>query len=468
MRQKIIILVPFYCFSEIMYSINIVLGEFLGLEYKIKQENRSDIEILSPTNDSKLTINSAFFNVAHTNWLTHKSLPIIPLKLWNPEKQGLKVDLIEKNIPVLFGEPTLNGENKLSLGLDIFGSIFFSISRYEELVKLNKDIHDRFPAKASIAYVEDFLDRPIVDEYVEILWACLKLLWPRLARKKRRPNNFICCDVDAPFESTLYSLKTAIYQSIRELVKNKKITKSIQIMSRYVLHKGGFPIVDRNRSALSWIMDINNIIGNQVHFFIIPNQTSRFDHNHSINSKKVSGIIREIKQKKHFIGFHPGYNTYDDSENFHKSANLFHARMQEEFIEQPIWGGRQHYLRYNIGKTPFLWDKNGFAYDSTLGYADHSGFRCGTSHEFSMYDLINRKYINLKQRPLIVMDCTIMSEQYEGLGRGDALLNRLNFLKKRCHKYGGTFSLLWHEYNLVETEDRIIYEEIIRNNDRQK
>lgn len=43
--------------------------------------------------------------------------------------------------------------------------------------------HDRFPATASLAYRAGFLDRPQIDEYLEILWAAMRRLWPGLQRK---------------------------------------------------------------------------------------------------------------------------------------------------------------------------------------------------------------------------------------------------------------------------------------------
>ena len=65
------------------------------------------------------------------------------------------------------------------------------LSRYEEAVLLDRDDHDRFPATASIAYKTGFLDRPIIDEYVEILWVAMKRVWPLSNFVSRRlvPNN---------------------------------------------------------------------------------------------------------------------------------------------------------------------------------------------------------------------------------------------------------------------------------------
>ncbi|MEA1048991.1 hypothetical protein U5801_04080 [Lamprobacter modestohalophilus] len=50
----------------------------------------------------------------------------------------------------------------------------------------------------------------------------------------------------------------------------------------------------------------------------------------------------------------------------------------DEGIDQPSLGGRQHFLRWETSATARLWDANGLDYDSTLSYADRPGFRCGT------------------------------------------------------------------------------------------
>ena len=65
-------------------------------------------------------------------------------------------------------------ERRIEVPLDIFGSAFFMLTRYEEMVITERDTHGRFPARASIAYREGLLERPIVDEYLELLWAAIQ------------------------------------------------------------------------------------------------------------------------------------------------------------------------------------------------------------------------------------------------------------------------------------------------------
>jgi hypothetical protein len=49
------------------------------------------------------------------------------------------------SIPILYGSPGIvKNNNHLHLNLDIFGSAFFMLTRYEELVIKDRDQHDRF------------------------------------------------------------------------------------------------------------------------------------------------------------------------------------------------------------------------------------------------------------------------------------------------------------------------------------
>ena len=63
---------------------------------------------------------------------------------------------------------------------------------------------------------------------------------------------------------------------------------------------------------------------------------------------------------------------------------------EEEGICQDVWGGRQHYLRWEAPTTWRAWEEAGLDYDSTLTFADHAGFRCGVCFEYPVYDILLR------------------------------------------------------------------------------
>ena len=192
------------------YALDILLGEFLGLDYEV-ETYESDIIEISKANSfdkiSKLTINASFFIKGNQKWLETESMPNLPLKDWIPFEDRFDTNLVEPSIPVLYGLPgIIKNEKHIHLNLDIFGSAFFMLSRYEELISKKLDNHDRFPAKESISCKANFLDRPIIDEYTEILWSCLTKLWPDLERKNFQSEISLSCDVDQPFDCSVETL----------------------------------------------------------------------------------------------------------------------------------------------------------------------------------------------------------------------------------------------------------------------
>jgi hypothetical protein len=70
---------------------------------------------------------------------------------------------------------------------------------------------------------------------------------------------------------------------------------------------------------------------------------------------------------------------------------------------------------------------------------------------------MDRKQLNVMQRPLIVMEYTVIGEPYEGLGTGKAAMDRISGLKEICKKYDGDFSLLWHNSYFLNAGFKNLY-----------
>ena len=50
---------------------------------------------------------------------------------------------------------------------DIFAASFYLLSRYEEYLPHEKDRHGRYKATDSLAYKQNFLDEPVVDQWMQ-------------------------------------------------------------------------------------------------------------------------------------------------------------------------------------------------------------------------------------------------------------------------------------------------------------
>ena len=172
-------------------------------------------------------------------------------------------------------------------------------------------------------------------------------------------------------------------------------------------------------------------------------------------------LFREISRRGRQIGLHSEYNTYRHPEAMARSTEALRRVMVEEGIEQEQVGGRQHFLRWETPTTARLWEENGLDYDSTLSYADRPGFRCGTSREYPLYDLESGHALRLRERPLIVMECSVIAERYMALGYSDEALALMEGYRDACHRFGGDFTMLWHNSHLESAADQRFYRRLV-------
>ncbi|MBQ2076541.1 MAG: hypothetical protein II471_03415, partial [Bacteroidales bacterium] len=102
---------------------------------------------------------------------------------------------------------------------------------------------------------------------------------------------------------------------------------------------------------------------------------------------------------------------------------------------------RQHFLRFDVRKTPQVWQERGIRSDSTLGFPERDGFRCGTCHPYPLYDIENDCALEVVEHPLVAMDTTLF--QYRELTKEDAFASICR-LYERCKVVDGDFVMLWH------------------------
>jgi len=124
------------------------------------------------------------------------------------------------------------------------------------------------------------------------------------------------------------------------------------------------------------------------------------------------------------------------------------------------WGARQHYLRYNVAKTARILECTGITYDSSLTFAENAGFRCGCCYEYPLFDFINRRSLKIRERPLIIMDRSVLAPQYMNLDFDEAF-NFMAKCKRRCQLYKGDFTILWHNNLLIKNQYRELYQSIL-------
>ncbi len=454
--------------AERDYIFSVIFKEFLGLDYIIQRTGQADVCISENDKKRRLIIPDGLFAIPKEPWLTQESLPKQPLEVWDPSTIGFDNDLGFSSVPVIYGfsksglDATSHSYNSqdIRLPIDVFGSCFFMLSRYEEVVLHDRDEFDRFPANASLAYKAGFLYRPIVDEYVEILWACMKHLWPQLGRKPRQGKVFVTCDVDQPYDDSLNTPAKVVKRIAGDLLKRRNPKMALQSARNATARLRGDWSLDPY-NTFDWMMDTCERTGKKIAFYFLCQNASDMDARYELSEVFIKQLLKIIHLRGHEIGMHGSYNTYQNPNQIRKERTTLLQACESLAIDQTIIGNRQHYLRWDATQTPDHLSAAGFEYDTSGSFADAPGFRYGTSRPSTMWSWQKKAPLKIKQRPLVVMDGSVIDECYLGLSYTDEALNLMLTLKRRALQFGGDFTLVWHNSHFMTAKDREYFEAII-------
>jgi hypothetical protein len=447
---------------ERSYVLDVVLGEFLGLEWQAETRGPGPVEIVAAAHPDgpRVLVADTLFSIPSENWLTERALPRTPAPRWDTGGQPLGAALAHPELPVLYGRELSNGRfldehpEQIEFGIDLFGGIFFMLTRLEELVRPDRDEHDRFPAAESLAARAGFLHRPVVDEYAELLRRAIQRLWPSLPQRRQSFALRLSHDVDWPTHPQT-SWGASVRQAGGDLIVRRDPGLATGRAAALMARRRRSPNRDPYNS-FGFIMDRSEAHGLRSAFYFIPGTTdSRFDPGYTLDDPWVRSLLAQTHARGHEVGLHPSYGTYRSPDVIAAEFEALLNACKGLDIRQDSWGGRQHFLRWSNPVTWRAWDDAGLAYDSTLGYGQDPGFRCGTSHEFPVFDLVRRCTMSLRERPLIAMDMAILGERR---GSRDGELRLLGTLANHCRMFGGQMTLLWHNSQLASSWQRRLYD----------
>jgi hypothetical protein len=366
-----------------------------------------------------------------------------------PSENALPTPLIEMH------------ESGASIHYDIPGLTYWMLTRKEEIGRTDLDNHQRFPATASHAFEHDYLERPIVDEWLNILGQVIRRVWPELELTQHSFEMKVSHDVDSPARYGFQSPARLFRVIGGDLIVRRDLRSAfkgpwIWLNSRKQIHPSD------PQNTFDWLMTQSEESGLTSAFYFICGRTEPTkDAIYDPEMPHIRKLMGEIHRRGHEIGLHPSYNTYNAPEEIEREANRLRKVCAEEGIEQQEWGGRMHFLRWDQAITQRAWANAGMSYDSTLSYADRPGFRCGTCFEYPAFDEVSDEQLSLRIRPLIAMDCTVIADRYLGLGSTEQAYEKFDELKSKCRQVGGVFTLLWHNSYFNCLQDFDIYRRLV-------
>ena len=288
-------------------------------------------------------------------------------------------------------------------------------------------------------------------------------IWPEIIFKKKRTCQTISCDVDL-----LSEFKNGFYRNLRGVASDFFKTKNSKLFYKKLktrITAWSQRLKDQKYyQNVLWMSEFGKQLGESLTFYLLVNKTHALDGNYNVDHKDVHNLIEKLIMDGHTIGLHFSYNAFNDWSLMELEANKFRGLMRNVSGSNNTvfrFESRQHYLRWDPKLSPKFLNDLGVEIDSTLGFADRVGFRCGTSREYPMYDIHASKTLNLRQRPLIVMETSLFSDNYDRLGYTDVALEKMKDLKSKSLSCGGSFTCLWHNSSFPNSSAYKMYAELL-------
>lgn len=122
---------------------------------------------------------------------------------------------------------------------------------------------------------------------------------------------------------------------------------------------------------------------------------------------------------------------------------------------------RQHFLHWDIARTPQLQNAAGFTADSTLGFNRTVGFRASTALPFRQFDVAADESLALLEVPLVVEDSALLGPIAERGGL-DHARERVRELVDATRDVGGAITFLFHPDKLLQPDWLALYEWSLR------
>lgn len=308
------------------------------------------------------------------------------------------IAVTHKNLDI-YGFAPSTGTNTESLGIDIFQTIFFHISRWEEWQspQSNLDNHGIMSSESQFLVRQGLQDIPVVDHLVYVLYQ-----WIDLKPQKLKTQFTLSHDIDIIKRlPSFYKFCRAIAGTL--LYQNNKIKKLSRLFKIYPGVMSGK--IRDPYDTFEWLLHTNHPDIREKFIFFLSGGRTRFENFFKITDPECQAIFSRARTEKYLIGIHPSYKAGESA-----SMTKMEKEALENVLSQTVVDSRQHFLRYHIPQTGQILENLNIRSDSSIGYRNKTGFRCGTGFPYRMYNFDEERSYTFIERPLVVMDMAIIHQ----------------------------------------------------------
>ncbi|PML38971.1 hypothetical protein BCT78_04600 [Vibrio breoganii] len=348
---------------------------------------------------------------------------------------------------------SVDGET-LYFNYDIIGLLVYCLSNYDDLKNNTYDSHGRIDSTNSHFVNNQYLDRPILDEWINILFNILSSEY-KLDCQKFNYEFILTTDIDSIYRYDINKPKKTLRLILGDLIKFQNILNVIAFFILFPLWKLVFYKFDPHNTFRS-IFECNKNNTYKKYAFFIPSQSySIYDSDYNLNDKNVKNIVENLETFDVNFGTHLNYKSYLDKEYITYQIDTFKSNISTRSISN-----RMHFLQFKFPETFYSLIDNRVISDFTQGFADLPGFKNGTCRKFRPYDLMKDRMLDIYIFPLILMDVTLYSKRYLNITNEDLAFKKASYYIDCCRKVGGNFCLLWHNSNLNSNFEKKLFKRI--------
>lgn len=393
----------------------------------VVEENRTGYYRLVTPNGNVLKLQDVFFSAGNEDCNSIYQHATLPQKAFN----NFKTHFSNQEVVSLYGNSNLStdeAESRLNFTYDsdLVAAVFFMLSRWEEYLPQEYDRFGRIKPTNNIAVKLGFSTRPVVDEWRTFIWDLLEKLDPSVKRPpaegyRLNPTH----DVDILYFPT----------DILNMLGDVKNTRNPAAPIKRFIHKikGTNPY---NTFDFLMAMSERNHVPST--FYFMADGKSVLDNKYRNTDPFLKQLVKNVRNRNHHIGLHPGFETFNDPNEFIRQKHYV-----ENYTGQQITHNRQHYLRLRLPETLNVWEKAGIENDSSLGFTQGVGYRCGTGGSFPLFHVTERRKTKVTETPLVFMEVAIRSYADLSKSRADSLM-ALRTFKQFSQKFQTPFTFLFH------------------------
>ncbi len=330
-----------------------------------------------------------------------------------------------------------------ALPYDVFASSFYLLSRYEEYLPHVKDDLGRFPYTESLAGQNDFLQIPVVDEWMERLKIVFSERYPEIQLARTSFETNVTIRVPQAFAYRKIGFIRTVGGYIQDIFNLR--LRQLYDRTRVILGVRKDPY-----DIFTWLVNVQKQSSSTFNvLFELGDQTSDTTN---IRYSKVSfqSIIKMMGDYCH-VGLLASVVSAKNAVELKKEKNRL-----ESIVNKPLQRGKYANNQFNIPQSYKMFLEQEIIKDYGMSYPNKIGFRAGSCRPFLFYDLDYEM-----QTSLLLTPVSLPLEAVINLNERTVDIVEVNEMKGRIENVQGVLALSCTNSLLANSDWRTLLKNII-------